>query len=295
MRRNVLYALLLVGSLIAITIAVSLLLPAGRSVSVRVPPNPNGYDTLVRAATMIVGSGSDYREMSPDDLRQFVSDNTDAFALARVGLQQESMVTLQPTMSYMSNHISELAGWKRLAQALAAESRLAGIEGRWTNAADAALDIVRLGPSVSDGGVNIDLLVGIAVEQIGISELRATHAYLDAAGCRSVARVVEHGDADRPAWETVMDQELAWSRETYTGLGYRLSRLVMSKSMKAAEEKSRQRFQDSQRKTRDAMLLFAARAYELEKGSRPSTPRDLVPEYLKSAPTDPKSGTELPF
>ena len=47
--------------------------------------------------------------------------------------------------------------------------------------------------------------------------------------------------------------------------------------------------------TRKLMLGLAARAYELEKGERPKTIADLVPDYLKTIPLDPITGTNMVY
>lgn len=43
----------------------------------------------------------------------------------------------------------------------------------------------------------------------------------------------------------------------------------------------------------ELMLLFAARAYELDHGKPPARAADLVPEYLKAVPKDPETGVEM--
>jgi hypothetical protein len=41
------------------------------------------------------------------------------------------------------------------------------------------------------------------------------------------------------------------------------------------------------------MIALAARAYELDKGHRPASATDLVPDYLKAVPQDPATGTNI--
>jgi competence protein ComGC len=45
--------------------------------------------------------------------------------------------------------------------------------------------------------------------------------------------------------------------------------------------------------TRQLLVALAARAYELDKGRRPASLTELVPDYLKAVPKDPASGTNL--
>ena len=46
-------------------------------------------------------------------------------------------------------------------------------------------------------------------------------------------------------------------------------------------------------KTHQLIVDLAARAYELDKGHRPVSVAELVPEYLKAVPQDPVTGTNL--
>ena len=47
--------------------------------------------------------------------------------------------------------------------------------------------------------------------------------------------------------------------------------------------------------TSQLLIDLAARAYELEKGHRPASLADLVPDYLKAIPQDPVTGTNMVF
>lgn len=59
--------------------------------------------------------------------------------------------------------------------------------------------------------------------------------------------------------------------------------------MAKTEQKFTQVFAQHQR----TMLDAATRAYELDQGQLPASVRDLVPQYLRSVPTDPTTGQEL--
>ena len=48
-----------------------------------------------------------------------------------------------------------------------------------------------------------------------------------------------------------------------------------------------------ERKFKSIMIDIAARAYELEKGQRPKSVAELVPDYLKAVPKDPLTGTNM--
>jgi competence protein ComGC len=70
-------------------------------------------------------------------------------------------------------------------------------------------------------------------------------------------------------------------------------RLESGKSAKAAIASSKRKFEAQEQRTRQLMIDLAARAYELDKGHRPASVADLVPEYLKAVPKDPIAGTNI--
>ncbi len=92
--------------------------------------------------------------------------NSEALKLVRTGLTQCvrcRWTSSAPNPTYFTN----LAVLKRLAHAITAEGRLAELENRPGEAAEAYLNVIRLGYAISRGGLIIDSLVGIAVRAIG--------------------------------------------------------------------------------------------------------------------------------
>jgi hypothetical protein len=256
-------------------------------------PKPNGYDDLVRASRMLSDKTSDYATMSKQDLRTLVETNAEALKLARTGLSLPCQVPLDyssPNPTYLTN----LAGLKRLAQALAAEGRLQESEGRPADAADSYLTAIRLGIATSKGGLLIDALVGIAIEAIGDSYLEKLSRTLDAKQCRQAAAVIESCEAGREPVATLVTRERAWSRRAY-GLKSQIARLVMYKTLKASEQRLVSKLNAGQARERVLMIQLAARAYELEKGEPPKGLTDLVPAYLKTIPRDPVTGTNMAY
>jgi len=292
--RNWLIVLLLIPTVVILAVTGLLIFDAARPLPPSQPlPNPNGYDDLVKAGAMAHNNTGDYYEMKLEELRGLVAKNSDALQAARTGLQEDCTVPLQFSENYMSRHIPELADYKRLAQAFAAEGRLAEMENRPGDAAKSYLDTIRLGNKFARGGVLIDALVGFAIENMGAAGLQKITGQLDAKTCRETAATLETLDAQRQTWTEVMQQERAWSRRAYPGIKYRWSELVMSSSLKKAYQAGERKFNKQQLKTRQLLVDLAARAYELDKGQSPGSVADLVPDYLKAVPQDPVSGTNL--
>jgi hypothetical protein len=256
-------------------------------------PNPNGYDELVKAGKMLPDVAGEYDKMNREELQKAVSANAATMSLARSGLSNQCRVPIQYSESYINNHLDDLAGLKRLARAFAAEGVLAEMNGRTNDAAQSFLDTVHLGNETLRGGVLIDGLVGIAIDAIGTSHIQTLVTNLDTRTCRETASALESLDAQSQTWNEVLQQENSWSHATFRGWRYDLMRLEAGKSAKAATASSKRKFEAQELKTRQLIIDLAARAYELDKGHRPASAADLVPEYLKAVPKDPGTGTNL--
>jgi hypothetical protein len=262
------------------------------------PPEPlpavNGYDDLTKSAAMLTPDAGDYHTLSQDKLQAMVSKDSGALQEARAGMQEECRVPLvySPTShAVLVRH----SGLLRLAQAFAAEGRLAEMQGRAADAANSYLDLIHLGIGSSRGGVLIDQLVGTAIEAMGASDLRELVPKLDAKTCRETAAALETFDGQRQTWGEVMQQEHDWARRTFPGVRYELLRLAERNSTKKIDQKAEQKFAEHLVKTRQSIIGLAARAYELDKGHPPASVADLTPDYLKTIPQDPLTSTNMAY
>lgn len=257
-------------------------------------PNPNGYGDLVKAGQMVRGDYWDYGKANLDKLRAVVSTNAEALALARNALSNQCGVPVQFDKAYLTNHIQDLVAFRRLAQALTCEGKLAEKEDRFGDAANSYLDVVRMGNEVSHGGLLVDEMIGVAITSLGETELQEIVTNLDATTCRKTASTLETLAASRQTWAATLQQEEAWSRRVF---GWR--RDWMKLIYYSARQKNLQRATETLNKTEqqeDRLLIaLAARAYELDQGKPPANATDLVPEYLKAVPQDPVTGTNMVY
>jgi len=258
-------------------------------------PNPNGYDDLLKAQQMLSNDTGEYNETNTAQVQKVVAADAAALSLARAGLSNACRVPIQYSRSYISNHLEELAGTKRLARAFVAEGLLVEAEGRTGDAIRSYLDTIRLGNESSRGGLLIDELVGIAIEAIGAAHLQTLVPHLDAKTCRETAAALETLDARRQTWDEVMQQENSWSHAAYRGWRYELLWLASRKSVTPAIAATKRKFNQQEMRERQLMIDLAARAYELDKGHPPANLADLVPDYLKAVPQDPVTGTNIVY
>lgn len=258
-------------------------------------PNPNGYDDLVKAATMVSGDNLNFDSTNLAQLQAMTTANVQALALARTGLSKECRVPLQFTQAYNEKHLNDLAGMKRLAQAFITEGKMAEMENRPNDAIKSYLDTVHLANESSRGGDVIDYLVGDAIEGIGTGQLARLADKLDAKACRETAKVLEALDIQRPTWDDVALQEHAWSRRTFTGIRYAIQRIMEKKSMESMYAAAKLKNQKYPKITRQLIVQFAVRAYTLDKGNPPGSVDDLVPDYLEGVPIDPITGDKMVY
>ncbi len=258
-------------------------------------PNPNGYDDLANAGRAVTGDPGEYTQMDEQQLNKLVTANAGALQLLHAGLSNQCRVPVQSSEAYMANHLNELAGFKRLAQLLAAEGRLAEVENRPHDAARSYLDAIYLGAESARGGVIIDQLVGTAIEAIGVAGLQKFVDQLGAKSCRESAAALETLDAQSQTWSEVMQQERDWSRRSHPGLRNELVRLMSRNSLNKAFQRGEDRFNKQQMKMRQLTVDLAARAFKLDNGHPPASIADLVPDYLKAVPQDPATGTNMVY
>ena len=298
--RNWLIVFLSIPAAVILAVVSLLIFDAARPLPPIQPlPNPNGYDDLVKAGQMITGNVWDYDKANLEKLRGIILTNAEALSLARSALSNQCGVTLQFSRDYVTNHLHNVIGLRNLAQTLATEGKLAEKENRFSDAAKSYLDAVHLGNEVSYGGILIDEMMGIAVQSLGLEQLQKIADNLDAKSCRDTIQTLETLDIHRQSWADVLQQQNAWSRRSFSGLRGQTIRLYYKLVYHRTRERNYQRAIDTikstQKKEGQLFIGLASRAYELDKGHRPASLVDLVPEYLKAIPQDPFIGTNMTY
>jgi hypothetical protein len=297
-RKWLLIFFVLVPAALVLSIAVPLIFQTLQPLPPIPPlPDPNGYDALVRAGALVSADTGRFEQMNLAELKNLAASNAPALALAAAGLSNQCRVTTRFSKTYLDtdHHFVELSACKNLAQALVAEGRRAEMENRPGAAAQFYLTAFQLGNESARGGLLIDQLVGTAGERTGTAALEKILGRLDAQALLETVARLETLDAQRQTWPEVMQQELAWSRRTFPGLRDRFAAMMMANSLKKNFDRAGEKFAEQQRRTRQLMVQFAARAYELDKGRPPASLRELVPAYLKVIPQDPFTGTNMVF
>ena len=233
--------------------------------------------------------------MDHEQLRAFVAKNSEALALVRVGLSRQSRVPTADAQTNMTGHMTSLGKMKMLAQALNAEGLLAEMDHRADDAMHSYVDIIKFGNDATRGGPLIDALVRVACETYGITALQTLNTNLNANQCRELVRSLEAIEKTRETTEQVFVNEKNWIRglpfhQRFTGF---FAMIFGDPTLKKVKSSATLKFHAKDKQRLELMIQVAVRAFELEKGTPPKTISDLAPDYLKTIPTDPLTGTNM--
>jgi hypothetical protein len=263
-------------------------------------PSPNGYVDLVNAANGVGAPAllsQNPREWTLEGLRGLAPQTSEALKLARLGLSRECRVTTDfstNAAAYMARHMPELAAFKQLARAFAAEGQLAEMESRTNDAVRSYLDGMRFSQESVRGGVMIDKLMGLACEGMAANAIQLLVKDLDIKQCGAVIEGLEAIQKRRESADDTLRLEKEYFRRV-GGWRDKLIGLVQSQLLKPAKDNLIKKAQDRERQTHLLLLDTAVRAYRLEKGEAPKSLAELVPQYLKAIPLDPKTGAAMDY
>jgi hypothetical protein len=292
---------IIVGAILGLVVAVATAASLSRP-TVLGPrlPDPNGYDDLVRAGSMIQGtwpSKGDLARADVAEVKAFVEANKPALDRARVGLDRECLMPLENSLAGLEKRLDALGRTRSLSRLFQGEAIVAQAEGRVSDAARIDRDSIALGQAMTQGGMGNDVAVGWMVQSLAIVRLRRLKDRLPAETCRSLIRELESLEGRRVTLGAVRDRWADWYRGSYNL--YQRSMMRWSGIEKSGEQselavakKSRDKVE---RDMRFFMVELAIHAYHEDKGTWPRTVRELVPDYLRSALIDPATGKTLEY
>jgi PHD/YefM family antitoxin component YafN of YafNO toxin-antitoxin module len=260
-------------------------------------PNPNGYDYFVKAGEALTGMWTNltHHTLTASELQAFLAANQSSLELVREGLRYQSHADMDYDATYIEGEMTNLGRFKHLARLFAGEGWLAELEGRPGAAVDAYLDGMRFGAACGRGGVLIERLVAVAVENHSLKELRTLISKLDRANARRVLDGLGRIESDHDGVAITLSAEQEWVRQTASPWEQLMTTVhpVMRKTLRETRESLAQRVDTLQATRRRAIVEAAARLFELEKGRRPTGYGDLIPAYLPAAPLDPTTGKPI--
>ncbi|QDS98044.1 hypothetical protein [Adhaeretor mobilis] len=225
-------------------------------------PNPNGYEQLVGLAktteTAIVNGNFDssvatksQREAAAAEVDSVVSEVHDTLALP-------SVVRIQYDIDTDLANISSL---RSLARAMTEVGGVHAMNGRWQQSLDTNLDLVDYGARISQGGLLIDDLVGIACSGMGKYGINEIHRELDESQRKQVARRLSAYLNGLESAEEFIERDQIW--EIYaTGWIGALRIYLQSYDAQANRWENQGYLQARKRNEMEVRLLLAAIAIE---------------------------------
>lgn len=298
MPRKILRLLLALAAIFALAMLALIVFTAGGPPAHTALPNPNGYDDFLKAASRLNGKPGDAPNLDHDGLRALVSTNGETLRLIRLGLGRQCALDTESAVTNLSGTLSDLGTFKRLAQLLVAEGRLAEMEDRRADAAQSYVETIRFGNEMSRGGFLICRMVGIACEMVGFTPLSKLAPRLKPEEAHRVMLELERSDETAIPWSEVLrnerrltSYELRKGFNPVTWVGWVMNLRAARRVSQSVERKHER----AQTHIRLLVAELALRCCRSEQGRPPNGLEELVPTYLRRVPADPFSGRPMVY
>lgn len=161
-------SMLIVVGVVACAIAAASLIFWPRQTSVRSAPlpNPNAFDLLVHAGSLVRLTPEDVVDADSEMLDAYVEANEEALGQTRQALHHDSWVPIDYSAGSVSQALDAIGTIRQAARLLLAEARRAELEGPNAAAAQAYLDVINLSQKMSRGGLIVHLQASMAYERV---------------------------------------------------------------------------------------------------------------------------------
>jgi hypothetical protein len=203
MRKPPFRALLFLGTLVLVFLSLRawLAAPAPAFASL---PIPNGYDLFVQAARSLPSSPQ------TNHLAEYLEQHQESLALFARALSNKTEV---PIAILPPGNLANapFADFKFLAQSLVQKGRLEESNGDLSAATKTIVDLIRFGQAIEHGPL-ISFLVGVAIERMGLAELRRIHPKLSPTYQTLLAADIAILNHRRISWREIIEREQYFAR-----------------------------------------------------------------------------------
>jgi hypothetical protein len=263
----------------------------------------NSYPQILAAAEKLKAlNGS---ELSVAELAK---EPATAGGAAEVAELHVSLLTIVEQPGYVPLDLADVSGPDYLAMLLpniqalhgvarmwSAEAETAAATGRFDEAIRYSVGSMQMGNTVSRGGLIVHMMIGVAIEGIGVDALCKLRSGLTAAQLRTVFDELKRIEQLREPSETTLARDAACDDAMYGWLPsfQRATETLIGRPPRWSKGHV---FHVANR--RDALLRLlqadlAIRLFLHQHGQLPEQLDEVVPEYLDSVPVDPFSGQPL--
>ncbi len=251
-------------------------------------PGPNGYDQITRVAkrlpqTLIL----DVDTATRSQLKSTVAIYSDQLNAVRAAFQLPCEKHLVGDYGIDDSSIS---GYHNLAVCFRAEGMLAELEGRWGDAMNGHLDIVRLSHAIDRGGNFTDWLVGRHLESMGLCNVAGVAHRVTPIERRQCADLLLQFERNREPLLAAQQRDAVWEVNA-NGWPTRLFHAFIDDRLRGAESLRR-----CQALSRLIILEDAIETYRRDRGAWPDRLSAVRDEVYPEGILDPYSPQgEQPF
>jgi hypothetical protein len=267
----------------------------GRSITLPPLPNPNGYDDFLQAGAFLSGQIGDYRDMGHEDLQALVAANGKSLALVRSGFKKQCALPMQTYLVNRAAMSDDMPLFKQIAQLLAAEGRLAELDGRLDDAARSYLDAIRCGNEISRNGFVINRLVGVACSAIGSIPLAKLTPKLECEQLKPIIAELDKLDQATVTWKETMRAEGVFMRRELRKTPNPIAWIPLWWQSRKAIEGAEVTHLRAVARLRLLETELALRCCLAEQAAPPKQLAELVPNYTQSVLQDPFSKQPLVY
>ena len=209
--------------------------PANAIDEVQIPapqmPSPNAYDFYIKAIAAYVPANppvdaildskeipeAQWKTVYPTAKKEaWLRQNAKTLDLLRQGFQYSSRVPPARDYAAIAERLPVYSKFREMARLLTIESHARSERGNWSGAADSALDTLRLGRDLAQGGTLMDFLVSAAINSIGIKESWKILPHLNATESKAAAQRLEKIIELRSSYADILREETHFGKATFS-------------------------------------------------------------------------------
>lgn len=215
--KRLMYAALLLLLLVILGVpAIIALMAAADAPPKTTLPNPNGHDTLWKAAQKLAPLPEDF--FTTEDLEALQSSlvaNSEALALIDEACGEQIVVPIAEVDLESQQWIDQISSFRNLLRLMQVQARVAELEDRPADAAMVYVKMFDLSNRTDDGGLLVHSLTSIAGKRMALTPLMVLVEKLPEESRAEIADRLKEAGNDRIAIDAVMKRERAVIRRQY--------------------------------------------------------------------------------
>lgn len=263
-----------------------------------VQPVPNAYDELLDLAPSLSKRTGFWNEMADQELAATVAANEPTLTQARRLLRQDHAVSIDWSADkrwFSDVHMGRSQKFRELARAFAAEGKHAQSSGDTRRAVACGLEALRLTPVASYGGLGVDYLVGLGIQQGSLQWLRDACETATLEDCKYLLNNLPDVRKQMEPPAELSKREHQFMRQINGVYQTFVTDYLFNANRKEFEEQLTESLRKAQAATELLRLHYAIRAFNLVENRLPNSLSELAGRELKTVPADPFGNGEIVY